>query len=314
MSDLDPADLSGDAAADLSGDAAADGAGDRPSDRAVAAAADDLGVTRETLLKRAIVAIAESEGIDVPDAEEVAAIENRLADLDAEVDEKVADLRDRFVDLYRDAEAKASADHVHEETRARLDAVTDDLDAVSARLADLESRADDLDADDLDDKLSRVASAVVRVQRRLEAAEQDRGNRERLDALASAANRHGVRKARCTDCGGTVEIGLLTAPECPHCGRRFAELEPNPGFFGTSRLVVEDPPALDGDVDEDAAGRAGRHGASGSNESNEPDVSSRVSARDDAIRNDGGDGYGGDGYGGDGGDGDGSERTGGSDR
>jgi len=36
----------------------------------------------------------------------------------------------------------------------------------------------------------------------------------------------------------------------PHCGRRFAKLEPNPGFLGTSRLVVEDRPVLDGDVSE----------------------------------------------------------------
>ncbi|WP_123622650.1 hypothetical protein [Halorubrum sp. CSM-61] len=293
MSDLDPTDGSDGVAAEA----------------AAAAAADEADVDREELVKRAVVALADSEGIDVPDAEEVAAIEARLDDLDAEVDEKVEDLRERFVELYRDLESKAPAGHTHEETAERLDAIATDLDAVAGRLDEVEAEAaatatvgeaveetidavddrlaraesridevgdiDDIDElrdrtealddrvgdlDDIEEKLSRVASAVVRVRRRLEAAERDRADRERLDALTAAANRAGVRKAKCTNCGDTVDIGLLTAPECPHCGRRFEELEPSTGFLGTSRLVVGDPPALDGEVDGDAAGSAGAAG------------------------------------------------------
>ncbi|WP_435074392.1 hypothetical protein [Halorubrum sp. HHNYT27] len=254
---------------------------ERPVDAALEAAAADVGVDREVLLKRAIVALAEKEGVDVPDAEEVAALESRMEALDADVDQKVEDLRDRFVELYRRLESTAPADHEHAETAERLEALAADLhrtaerldeleadaarvDALDDRLADVEARTDDLaglearvdalDTDELDDKLSRVASAVVRVRRRLEAAERDRADRERLDALSATANRNGVRKAACTDCGQTVYVGLLTEPECPHCGRGFAELEPNPGFLGTSRLVVDDQPALDGDVDDERAG------------------------------------------------------------
>ncbi|WP_200531293.1 hypothetical protein [Halorubrum sp. LN27] len=334
MSDLDPTD-DGDsaaAAAEADADAVADTA-----EAAVAAAAAEADVGREELLKRAIVALAESEGIDVPDAEEVAAIQARLDDLDAEVDEKVEDLRERFVELYRDLESKAPADHAHEETAERLDAVAADLDAVADRLdeieaeaaatatvgeaveetidalddrlarvesrldevgdadeidelrdrtealddrtEDLDGRVDDLDdrtqgLDEIDEKLSRVASAVVRVRRRLEAAERDRADRERLDALTAAANRGGVRKAKCTNCGETVDIGLLTAPECPHCGREFEELEPNPGFLGTSRLVVGDRPALGGEVHGDAGGTADAAGG-GTADSPGGDVSTR---------------------------------------
>jgi len=339
MSDLDPTDGSDGAAAEADADAVADAAeadADAVADAAEAdadavantakaevaaaeAAADEVDVGREKLIKRAIVALADSEGVDVPDAEEVAAIEARLDDLGAEVDEKVEDLRERFVELYRDLESKAPDDHAHEETAERLDAIAADLDAVADRLDeveteaaatatvgeaveetidavddrlarvesridevdelrdrtegfdDLEPRVDDLEAgvsdlealddrvgdlDEIEEKLSRIASAVVRVRRRLEAAERDRTNRERLDALTAAANRAGVRKAKCTNCGDTVDIGLLTAPECPHCGRRFEELEPSTGFLGTSRLVVGDPPALDGEVGGDAAGSA----------------------------------------------------------
>ncbi|TKX80661.1 hypothetical protein [Halorubrum sp. SD626R] len=261
-------------------------------DDAVEAAADEVGVAREELLKRAIVALAEAEGVDVPDAEAVAAIDSRLDALDAEVDEKVGDLRERFVELYRELESAAPADHAHPETAERLDALATDLDAIAERLdeveadaaarstadeaveervgelddrlasveervddlAELEARVDAIDTEELDDKLSRVASAVVRVRRRLEAAERDRADRERLDALSATANRNGVRKAACTDCGETVDVGLLTEPECPHCGREFAELEPNPGFLGTSRLVAAEQPALDGDVDDEETG------------------------------------------------------------
>lgn len=258
-------------------------------DTAIEAAADDVGVGREELLRRVLVSLAEAEGVDVPDSEEMAAIESRLDALDAELDEKVGDLRERFVELYRDLEAKAPADHEHPETADRLEGLAADLDRLAERLegleadaasksavdeaveervgglddrladveeqvdelAELEARVDDIDAGEIDDKLSRVASAVVRVRRRLEAAERDRSDRERLDALTATANRNGVRKAACTDCGDTVDISLLTAPECPHCGGAFAELEPNPGFLGTSRLVVEEQPALDGDVDDE---------------------------------------------------------------
>ncbi len=289
-----------------------------PTDRAVDGAVEESEVGREELLKRAIVALAEEEGIDVPDAEEVATIESRLDDLNVEVDRKVEDLRERFVDLYQGLDGKAPADHTHEETAERVKSIDADLDALSDRLDEvhadvateaaaregveeaiddvddrlarvestvdgldeLEARVDSLDVDDLDDlddKLSRVASAVVRIRRRLEAAERDRADREQLDALTTAANRHGVRKADCTDCEGTVQLGLLTAPECPHCGREFADLEPNSGFLGTSRLVVGDRPALDGAVDGSGDGTDGAR-TSGS------DGSGGVSARDDTDR------------------------------
>jgi len=261
-------------------------------DDAVEAAADEAGVSREELLKRAIVALADTEGVDVADAEAVATLESRLDALDAEVDEKVGDLRERFVELYRELEATAPADHAHPETAERLDALAADHDGTAERLteieadaaarstaddvveervdefddrlasveervddlAELEARVDAIDTAELDDKLSRVASAVVRVRRRLEAAERDRADRERLDALSATANRNGVRKAACTDCGETVDVGLLTEPEWPQCGLGFAELEPNPGFLGTSRLVAEEQPALDGDVDDETDG------------------------------------------------------------
>ncbi|MFD1569559.1 hypothetical protein [Halorubrum laminariae] len=289
MSDLDQADGVGDESSVSDGSSETDpsigdGSGDGSSigdesalawqDHAIEAAADEVGVDREVVLKRAIVALAESEGIAVPDAEEVESIRSRLDDIDADVDEKVTDLRERFVTLYRDLEPKALTDHGHEESAERLDSIVADLDdvatevdsvevsldaatadlaAVENRLADVETQVDDLAFDEIEEKLSRVASAILRVRRRLDTLESERDDRQRLDALLVVANRHGVETAACGDCGETVRLGLLSAPECPHCGRAFTEIEPQTWFFGTSRLVAADPPALDGDVDESRA-------------------------------------------------------------
>ncbi|OYR82483.1 hypothetical protein DJ71_11885, partial [Halorubrum sp. E3] len=142
---------------------------DETVDAAIESAADETDVGREELLKRAIVALADSEGVDVPDAEEVAAIRTRLDDLDAEVDEKIGDLRERFVDLYHDLEAKAPADHTHEEMGDRLDAIAADLDSVADRVDEVEAEAaatatvgeaveETIDA--LDDRLASVESRL----------------------------------------------------------------------------------------------------------------------------------------------------------
>ena len=198
----------------------------------------------------------------------------RIDSLEADLDAKVEDLRDRLVRVYRDVEGKAAVDHAHpeiestvdelsttvgtlgstlDEVEARLDALDEGTTTVDDRVSRLETRfEEELARDaDVDEKLSRVASAVVGVQRRLGAVERRTAGRERLATLTAAANRHGVRKADCEHCHGTVNLGLLMKPECPHCNREFSDLEPKSGFFGTSTLTVGDPPALEGDVPTD---------------------------------------------------------------
>ncbi|MUW15825.1 hypothetical protein GJ633_15305 [Halorubrum sp. CBA1125] len=306
MSDLDSPDESVEDVgervedADGSASASANGASDGSASASTNGASDgdafagDEAPDRE-LVKRAIVALADEQGVDVPDAEEVAAIRSRLDELDAAVDEKVADLRERFVDLYQQLEETAPSDHTHPALAERLDALEADVAAVEARaealdalesdVAALESRleaveptVDALDPEAIEDKLSRVASAVVRLRRRVEELEDDRADRERLDALRTTANRNGVGKARCGDCGETVRISLLSRPACPHCDRRFAELDPSPGFFGTSRLVVADPPALDGAVASDETDASGETDAASGADSRSDSRS--VSTRD----------------------------------
>ena len=264
MSDLDAADESAAALED-----AADTVVDAITDAADHAAADtDADLSRDELLQRAFILLADAEAINIPDSDAVSALRADVDALDESVEEKVTDLRSRFVELYRDVETKAPADHVHESTAARLDSLAADLAAVDDRidqlasttdvdeqvetvrshLDDVEDRLDALEDADLSRKTSRVARAVVTLQQRLDAVEQTVATQRRLDTLVTDANRHGVTSASCTNCDETVALGLLCAPVCPHCDREFVDVDPNPGFFRSPKLVVADPPALDGSV------------------------------------------------------------------
>ena len=244
----------------------------------------------EEVVRRALVALATAEETEAATAEEVAelrAVVNSLGEttdqletavdsltaevetLETEVDEDVEDLRERLVRLYRDAEQKAEADHTHPDLAERLDEVDANARAVADRLDGLEDRVESIDDtvagiedrldalaaadDDAADKLSRVASAVVRTQRRLRAIEGERAA-DRLDDILDAANRHGVQTADCDGCGHTVRLSLLSSAECPHCESRFAGLDPADRFYRRSRLTVDDRPALSGDSEAVASG------------------------------------------------------------
>lgn len=263
--------------------------------------ADGETPSPEEVVRRALVALAAADETEVATAEEVAelravvnslgettdrletAVESLTAEvetLETEVDEDVEDLRERLVQLYRDAEQKAEADHTHPDLAEQLDEVDASVRAVADRLDGLEDRVESIDDtvagvddrieriedrldalaaadDDAADKLSRVASAVVRTQRRLREIDGERAAAGRLDDILDAANRHGVQTADCDGCGHTVRLSLLSSAECPHCESRFAALDPADRFYRRSRLTVDDRPALSG---ESAAVESGSDG------------------------------------------------------
>lgn len=200
--------------------------------------------------------------------------------LETEVDEDIEDLRERLVKLYRDVEQKPEADHTHPDLAERLDGVDANARAVDDRLDGLEDRVESIDDtvasvddrveriedrldalaaadDDAADKLSRVASAVVRTQRRLRAIDGESAADGRLDDILDAANRHGVQTADCDGCGHTVRLSLLSSAACPHCESRFAGLDPAERFYRRSRLTVDDRPALSGESEAVASGSDG---------------------------------------------------------
>jgi len=205
------------------------------------------------------IAAAVSEQLD--DGGDAAEVEERLtADLDrleSEFIGKIEDVRERVIQVKREADAKAPAEHGHEELDAlaatvadleaslddlestvddhgrRLDETETDLDAVDDRLDDLASTADRLD--EVEDRLRTVAWVVSDLR---DAQEAQTAGTEAIDRLKRTAARIDVDRAVCENCSEPVEIALLSRPVCPHCDAAFGDVEPAGGFFGKPKLTT----------------------------------------------------------------------------
>jgi len=226
----------------------------------------------ETILARAAAIYraldAEADDVEPPLDEvrsEVETLADRVAAVEDDLDHKIDDVRERVVQIKRETDTKAPRKHGHPELEERLA-------EVGHAAADAETRADDLAerldrgfenyeeileyltdvTDDLDERVEALTGAVVDVRteiRRVSAAEHDR---QAVDDLRTAANRHGERTAACADCGATVDLGLLSRPHCPHCEATFVDFEPATGFFGSATLATGDRPALTEGADDAA--------------------------------------------------------------
>lgn len=56
-----------------------------------------------------------------------------------------------------------------------------------------------------------------------------------LASILRTANRAGIRNAKCSNCGQTVDLSLLENPFCPDCERAFEGLESSPQYWGLTR-------------------------------------------------------------------------------
>ncbi|WP_248895465.1 CopG family transcriptional regulator [Haloplanus halobius] len=225
----------------------------------------------ETILARAVAAYraldAAAADSDLPaaaDAERLDEVDDRLETLtdrvgavEDDLDSKIQDVRERVVQIKRETDAKAPKDHAHPNLANRVDDAVRTAEDAEARVDDIADRLDQgfenyeeileylTDAtDELDRKVDTLAGAVVDVRtelRRIAAAEHDR---QAVDDLRTAANRHGTRTAVCADCDATVDLGLLSRPRCPHCEATYVEFEPATGFFSSATLATGDRPAL----------------------------------------------------------------------
>ncbi|GAA0521642.1 hypothetical protein SAMN04488066_1298 [Halorubrum aquaticum] len=183
-------------------------------------------------------------------AERLDGVETRVESVEEALDRVDATVTDLETNVGAIDDRVASAEGRISDTDDRVADAEDRLSTVEERLSTAEDRLEDLAAagEDRSEKLSRVASAVVRAQRELRTVRRDRADRERLDSVLRTANRHGVRKADCAECGNTVRPSLLSEPECPFCEARFDDLDPADRFYRRSTLTVDDRPALEGDV------------------------------------------------------------------
>lgn len=239
----------------------------------LSARADDLGVPTEEFLERVVAAYREAdEQTDVVTSddldERLRAVEDDLRadidDVDSEFDEKIQDVRERVIQVKRDADAKAPMDHDHPELSSKAEEAVDAARDAQAEVAEVSEAVRRLrervdagfdnfeevltylrdETQDLDRKTATLATAVVSMRDSVASLAAAEARRERAERLKREANVAGVREAECGECGEQVSVALLTAPECPFCAATFAEVEANPGWFGTHQLVTGSAPAL----------------------------------------------------------------------
>jgi hypothetical protein len=252
--------------------------------------AEREGVDRETLIERAVAAYRLVEEADDPDGAgfeeaerdradlrgEVGALADRVGTVEDDLDEKIDDVRGRVVQVKRETDAKADADHDHPALDDRVDAAAADARAATEAVSDLADRVDRgfgnfeevLDylrdeRDELDRKTAGLASAVVDLRERTAALEREADARAALDDLRREASRRGVTRGDCGDCGKTVHLGLLGDAACPHCGAALAGVEFGGRLFGSARFVADARPETD-DADRRADDAAADDGFGGS--------------------------------------------------
>jgi len=191
--------------------------------------------------------------------EAVTTLADRLETLESEFMAKVEDARDRVIQVKKETDRKAPAEHDHPELLDRIDEVAADLESLSVDVEDVredfdgqfeshEARFDDLDETvwDVQEKLQTVAY-VVKDLREENQFETKRATS--VDQIKQAAAEYDLDRAKCEACGQGVKIGLMTAPECPHCEVTVTDVVPSDGFLGKPKLVKAQgiEPADDGE-------------------------------------------------------------------
>jgi chromosome segregation ATPase len=207
--------------------------------------------------------IAELESLEDQLAD-VESLDQRVEELDAELDEKIDDVRERVIQVKKEADSKAPTDHDHEQLRQRIQRALRAAEGANATSQQLGQRIERIDegldnfeevleyltdtTDELENKLDALAYTVIDLRERLGELEGTAAARDAAADLKDEANRESITTAKCAECASKVQIGLLSTPRCPHCGTTFREVEPAGRLFGSARLQTGDQPALQGET------------------------------------------------------------------
>ncbi|RQG98471.1 hypothetical protein [Natrarchaeobius oligotrophus] len=185
--------------------------------------------------------------------DDLESLEGQLEAQREEFRELLEDVRSRVVQVKRETDAKAAVDHDHPSHASdeELADLRDDVEALERRLDAgfgnfeeiLERLLDRLD--ELDARSTTLASTVVDLRDRRDELAANERDSAAVSRLQLAANQLGIRTAACEDCGASVDVGLLTRPECPHCSSSIADVAEKSSFFGSHRLLTGDPPSLE---------------------------------------------------------------------
>jgi len=207
---------------------------------------------------------------DITDAVE-SRIDGRLEEIEGEFQTKLTDVRERVVQLKRELDGKAPADHeafdavadleerlteLNRELVAVRDDVAADVDDQSARTDELERELDTVreTMDEVDERLDDTESKLKRVAWVVNDLRDDQGGRDAhqraVDRIKRAAAQEGITSASCQDCGETVEIALLTEPQCPHCNTTVSDVRPEGGIIRTKASLVTAAQLEAGPADE----------------------------------------------------------------
>jgi chromosome segregation ATPase len=170
----------------------------------------------------------------------------RIDEVEADFREKIEDVRKRVIQVKRETDAKAPADHDHEEFERVGDLATE-MTELGDQLDDLEERVDEAleeqeeSVDEVTDRLDTVEErlqTVAWVVRDLrERVESDAGL-EAVDRIKRAAAKADIDRAKCESCGSGVEVALLTEPKCPHCDATVTDVKEASSFFSKPKLLV----------------------------------------------------------------------------
>ena len=235
--------------------------------------ADSRGIDRSVLIEELLAAHAaldEDSLDDSPSFVSEQRLEQEADDVRAEFMELLEDVRRRVIQVKREADGKAPDDHTHDELQqiTELSAAVEQIETTVAELdAELAGVRDDIDAgfenyesileylvdavDNLDQKTTTLARATVQSRDRLHDVVAAHQRRVAVDELKRAAGQYGIASAACDHCNTSVDISLLTAPECPHCAETFSDLSPKSGLFGKPTLETGEPPALIGSAESE---------------------------------------------------------------
>jgi len=192
----------------------------------------------------------EAEAIEDSLRADISSLQRDVDRVEDDLQTELEDVRERVIQVKRETDGKAPADHTHKELAT--------LGALSTEVSDLADRIDDLAAaveggaeeraaidDRVDDFLDRVEDTEERLRTVAWVVSDLRDNVEStdvrsraLDGLKQAAVEADIDRAVCDSCEKPVEVALLTEPNCPHCEATVNDVEPGGRFFGKPRLTV----------------------------------------------------------------------------
>ncbi|UTF52156.1 hypothetical protein [Natronosalvus rutilus] len=219
----------------------------------------------------------DEDRIEPGDSVDSETLQSELEEQRTEFVDHVEDVRERVVQVKREADGKAPEEHDHDEyaDRSAVEALDEDLETVAERLSAFEDRTDALSSleadledlsktvdsgfenfedvlehvlettDELERRSTTLATAVLDLRERRDFLAAQERRRLEAERLQRAASRLGIQTATCAACSTAVSMGLLTEPTCPHCDTQFADVSKKRSFLGSHTLETGDPPALE---------------------------------------------------------------------